>query len=96
MTENMKKYLEIVSKDKQLEEELKEMQQLAVEEQKQTLVDHAAKLGVVLEEHDLDLEQSVELSDDELEDISGGSAAVTITLSVITAAMVLLKPIKVY
>lgn len=96
MTENMKKYLEMVSKDKQLEEELKEMQQLAVEEQKQTLVDHAAKLGVVLEEHDLDLEQSVELSDDELEDISGGSAAVTITLSVITAAMVLLKPIKVY
>lgn len=96
MTENMKKYLEIVSKDRQLEEELKEMQQLPVEEQKQALTDHAAKLGVVLEEHDLDLEQSVELSDDELEDISGGSAAVTITLSVITAAMVLLKPIKVY
>ena len=96
MTENMKRYLEIVSMDEQLEDELKEMQKLPVEEQKQALVDHAAKLGVVLEEHDLNLEQSVELSDDDLEDISGGSAAVTITLSVITAAMVLLKPIKAY
>ena len=96
MTENMKRYLETVSMDEQLEEELKEMQKLPVEEQKQALTDHAAKLGVVLEEHDLNLEQSVELSDDDLEDISGGSAAVTITLSVITAAMVLLKPIKAY
>ena len=65
MTENMKKFLELVSKNEELCDK-------ANTAQKETLIAMAKELGVELT--DLDFEKpTVELSDDELDTVAGGS-----------------------
>jgi len=76
MTENMKKYTELVAADEKLQAELREMEKLPSGERAAAIKAHGAKLGVTLGDEDLAIEQNAELSDDELENVSGGSGMV--------------------
>lgn len=65
MIGNMKKFLEVVSKDKELSERLKVMTEKA------EIIAEAANLGIMLTEADFEVTES-EMSDKELSGISGG------------------------
>lgn len=80
MSENMKRYLERVAGDEKLRAELAEMEQLPPGAQRQALMDHAAKLGLFLREEDMAGEGYGELTDDELENVSGGSVSLVAML----------------
>jgi len=93
MNENMKRYLEQVAADEALRGALLEMEKLPPGEQRQALMDHAAKLGLPLREEDLG--GCGELSDDELENVSGGSVSlITVLLSTLAIGGVVLWPGK--
>ena len=72
MTENMKKWLELVSGDKALQEKLMKLQNEAPEQQKVTVIRMAKENGVVLTAEDLASAEGEELSDDELDAVAGG------------------------
>lgn len=76
MTENMKKYAELVAADEKLQAELREMEKLLPAERADAIKAHGAKLGVTIGDEDLAMEQNAELLDDELENVSGGSGMV--------------------
>lgn len=66
MTENMKKFLEIISANAELQDRVNKMT-------KEELLDEAAKLGIALTDEDFKQEESQgSLSDDELGAVSGG------------------------
>ena len=72
MTDNIKKWLEIVSGTKALQEKLMELQNEAPEQQKMTMARMAKEKGIVLTEEDFASAESEELSDDELDAVAGG------------------------
>ena len=74
MNENIKKFLEKVSSDEQYLAKLKELNQKypEVEENKAEIIKFADSLGIILTEDDF-VEQKSELSEDELEAVSGGA-----------------------
>lgn len=72
MTENMKKFLELVSKDEALQAKLKEMEGKTQEEIQKTTMGLAAEQGIMLKEDDFNREETGELSEDELETVVGG------------------------
>ncbi len=94
MSENMKKYAELISADEKLREEFKKISELPLDEQEKALTEHAEKLGITLSRSDLDVEQeqNVELSDDDLENVSGGSGiAIGIAIAAVLAVGTLLN-----
>ena len=72
MTENMKNWLEVVSKDKALQEKLMKLKDEAPEHQKATVTRMAKEKGIVLTTEDFASAESEELSDDELDAVAGG------------------------
>jgi len=93
MTENMKKYTELVAADETLQAELKEMEKLPSGERAAAIKAHGAKLGVTLGDEDLAIEQNAELSDDELENVSGGSGMVIVgIIATLLAGTIILTP----
>ena len=67
MTENMKKFLEAVSTNEEMQKKLTNVTE------KEEIIARAAELGIELTA--ADLEQKQELSDDELDAVAGGSGA---------------------
>lgn len=66
MTENMKKFLQAISANAELQDRVNKMT-------KEELLDEAAKLGIALTDEDFKQEESQgSLSDDELGAVSGG------------------------
>lgn len=72
MTDNMKKWLELVSANKELQEKLTELSKKDLEQQKKGLFALAKENGITLTDEDLERPQSEELSDDELDAVAGG------------------------
>jgi len=72
-----------------------EMDKLPPGEQRQALMNHAAKLGLPLREEDLAEQGCGELSDDELENVSGGAVSlITLILSALAVGGVVFWPLK--
>lgn len=69
MTENIKKYLEAVSKNTELAQKLNTMT-------KEDIIASAKELGIALTE--ADFERNTELSDDELDAVAGGGKCVCV------------------
>ena len=97
MTENMKKYMDCIGADEKLLAELGEMQKLPPEKRAQAICDHAEKQGITLCREDLVAEQNAELSDDDLGNVSGGSAgAVAGILAALLASVIIFTPTTAY
>ena len=71
MTENMKKYLEMISQDEEFRKEVDKLEEEHVQAQKEKIMEHAASKGITLTE--ADFAESAELSDDELDAVAGGA-----------------------
>ena len=71
MTENMKKFLEAVSKDEALKSELEALVKDGKAKDEKAFIEFAAKKGFTLTEDDFKQEEG-ELSEDELQAIAGG------------------------
>lgn len=71
MTENMKKYLEMISQDEEFRKEMDKLEEEHVQAQKEKIMEHAASKGITLTE--ADFAESAELSDDELDAVAGGA-----------------------
>ena len=72
MTENMKKWLELVSQNEDLQKKLVSLQDKTIEQQKAAAIALAKENGITLTDEDLEKSQSEELSDDELDAVAGG------------------------
>ena len=73
MTENMKKYLELLSKDEEAQKKLNEQQSASIEEAKGKIIADAAEKGITVTEEDFAEDTGTgELSDDELDAVAGG------------------------
>ncbi len=73
MSENMKKFLEMASKDENLKNKLTELEKMEPTEAISTGIAMAKELGIELSEADFAMkEASGELSDDELDAVAGG------------------------
>ena len=93
MTDNMKKYTELVAADEKLQAELREMEKLPSGERAAAIRAHGAKLGVPLSAEDFAIEQNAELSDDELENVSGGSGMVIVgIIAALIAGTIIFTP----
>lgn len=66
MTENMRKWLELVSQDRNLQKKLEENPSQSNE----TIIEMASMHGIILTEQDFDM--TARLSDEELDAVSGG------------------------
>ena len=72
MTENMKKYLELLSKDEEAQKKLNEQKSTAIEEATKKIIADAAERGITLTEEDFAEDaETGELSEDELEAVAG-------------------------
>ena len=72
MTENAKKWMELVSRNKELQEKLMAMNNKTLEEAKKNVIALAGENGVTLSDEDFTPVPREELSDDELDDVAGG------------------------
>ena len=73
MTENMKKYLELLSKDEEAQKKLNEQEQASIQEAKEKIIADAAERGITLVEEDFATPADTgELAEDELEAVVGG------------------------
>ncbi len=73
MTENMKKYLELISKDEKAQKKLNEQEPASIQEAKEKIIKDAAEKGITLTEEDFAETADIgELSEDELEAVAGG------------------------
>ena len=72
MTENAKKWLELVSGDPELQQKTKELQTETIDQQKAKITELAQAHGITLTEEDFAIPQGGELSDDELDAVAGG------------------------
>ena len=73
MSENMKKFLELVSKDENLKKKMMELNDMEPEKAVQASIAFAKEHGIELNEDDFAQEASVgELSDEELDAVAGG------------------------
>lgn len=85
ITENMKKYLELISKDEKAKKELSEFEKEALKENEETAfqkmkekaISDAAEKGITLTDADFE-NKTGELSDDELDQAAGGGQCVCI------------------
>ena len=74
MSENMKKFLELVSKDENLKKKLEELDDTVYEQASQAGIALAKEFGIELSEADFGRKKSDgELSDDELDAVAGGA-----------------------
>ena len=74
MSENMKKFLELVSKDENLKQKMQSFNDMEPEKAIQASIALAKELGIELSEADFAKEESNgELSDDELDAVAGGN-----------------------
>ena len=74
MNENMKKFLELVSKDENLKQKMQSFNEMEPEKAIQAGIALAKELGIELIEADFAKEKSDgELSDDELDAVAGGN-----------------------
>ena len=79
MTENMKKYLELISGDEEAMKKLNEQESSSIQEAKERIIADAAERGVTLIEEDFNEAAEVsELSEDELEAVTGGDSCVCV------------------
>ena len=67
MTENMKKYLEMISQDEEFRKEMDKLEEEHIQAQKKKIMEHAASKGITLTEADF------AESDDELSAVAGGA-----------------------
>ena len=75
MTENMKKYLELISKNDETQKKLNEQEPSSIQEAKERIIADAAEKGITLTEEDFaETAETGELSEDELEAVAGGKA----------------------
>ncbi len=73
MTENMKKFLELISKDEDLKQKALALNDMEHKEAVSAGISLAKELGIELSEADFDNEESGdELKDDELDAVAGG------------------------
>ena len=73
MSENMKKFLELVSKDENLKKKALAFNNMETAKAIQAVIAFAKELGIELTEADFDKKESDgELSDDELDAVAGG------------------------
>ena len=72
MTDNMKKWMELVSQNRSLQEKLMAQEGKTLAQQKSVLIALAKENGIALTETDFTPEESEELSDDELGAVAGG------------------------
>ncbi len=73
MSENMKRFLELVSKDENLKKKVMELEKMEADKALQETIAFAKELGIELTEADFAKEKlSGELSDDELDAVAGG------------------------
>ena len=73
MTENMKKYLELISKDEKAQKKLNEQEPASIQEAKEKIIKDAAEKGITLTEEDFAETADIgELSEDELDAVAGG------------------------
>ena len=73
MSDNMKKFLELVSKDENLKKKLEKLDNTVYEQASQAGIALAKEFGIELTEADFVRKESDgELSDDELDAVSGG------------------------
>ena len=73
MTENMKKYLELISQDDEARKKLNEQEPSSIQEAKERIIADAAENGITLTEEDFDETAETDaLSEDELEAVAGG------------------------
>ena len=76
MTENMKKYLELISGDEEAMKNLNEQEPSSIQEAKERIIADAAEKGITLTEEDF--AETGELSEDELEAVAGGKECVCV------------------
>ena len=75
MTENMKRYLELISTDEAARKQLNEQEPSSIQEAKERVIADAAEKGITLTEEDFDeTAETGELTEDELEAVAGGAA----------------------
>ena len=72
MTENAKKWLELLSQNKELQKKLLEVKDKSPDQQKLAVTALAKENGITLTDADMEKPQSEELSDDELDAVAGG------------------------
>ena len=73
MTENMKKYLALISTDEAARKQLNEQEPSSIQEAKEKIIADAAVKGITLTEEDFaDTADTGELSEEELEAVAGG------------------------
>ena len=73
MTENMKKYQELITSDEEAQKKLNEQAAESIQEAKRNIIADAAEKGITLTEEDFaDTADTGELSEDELEAVAGG------------------------
>ncbi len=76
MSENMKRFLELISKDENLKKKMMELDAMAPEKGLQETIALAKKHGIELSEADFAEEETIgELSDDELDAVAGGACS---------------------
>lgn len=82
MTENMKKFLEIVSTDEENLRAFKDISKLEGDEAKKAITKFAGERGILLVEADFvpDEPPTGELSDDELEAVAGGGTCACVAV----------------
>lgn len=74
MTENMKKFIELVSKDEVLQEKLNTVQEQEEQENIKAIIALASEYGITLTEVDFqNAKESGELSEEELTSVAGGN-----------------------
>ncbi len=81
MTENMKKFLDAVASDENLQQEINEILALPESEQAEAAVHFAQKYGFEFKEEDL-ADEELELSDEALDGVAGGHPAIVAGLVV--------------
>ena len=79
MTENMKRYLELISTDEAARKQLNEQEPSSIQEAKERVIADAAEKGITLTEEDfVEDTETGELSDDELEAVAGGKECICV------------------
>ena len=84
MTENMKKYLELISKDEEAQKKLNEQAAESIQEAKERIISDAAVKGIsqnitLTEEDFAETADIGELSEDELDAVAGGKNATALS-----------------
>ena len=80
MTENIKKFLELLENDEAFQKELEQCVEKQQLERRQLAIEYAAKEGFVLTDDDL-ASMDLSLSEEALEDVAGGSVPIGLGFS---------------